>query len=73
MCSVPFAGMLMLNNNTGSYNFTGVYYALTSSDSWGVVLEPGDRMTFTVPSIASYDFRCVDVDDDTYSLWGIWV
>ncbi len=178
--SISYAGMLMVNNNTGSYNFTEVYYALTASDSWGSnqisyeivpgdkgvyrmnegtyhirvvdtdgdeyifwnvdvgrsrtmldvsldnlgeqnmgtgstgfsagapatitinndlaswtilyiyaslegaswgadrlgsgnVLEPGDSMTFTLPSNASYNIRCKDVDDDTYSLWGVWV
>ena len=70
---------ITINNDLGSWTIEYIYGSLEGA-SWGgdrlgssEVLEPGESMTFTVPSNASYDFRCVDEDADTYSIWGIQV
>ncbi|MCK5037200.1 MAG: hypothetical protein KAS73_14985 [Candidatus Sabulitectum sp.] len=70
---------ITINNNLSNWTIRYIYGSLEGA-SWGadrlgsgVVLEPGQSMTFTVPSNASYDFRCVDDDEDTYSIWGIQV
>ncbi len=70
---------ITINNDLSSWTITYIYGSLEGASRGadrlgsGVVLEPGETMTFTVPSNASYNFSCVDDDEDTYSIWGIWV
>ena len=65
-------------NDLGSWTIWYVY--VDPSDApWGEdrlgseLLYPGDELTVRVPANDYYDIRCVDEDDDSYTLWQVWV
>jgi hypothetical protein len=69
---------ITISNDLGSYTIWNVY-GDPSDSAWGEdrlgseTLAPGESFTFYVPSGEYYDFKCVDEDDDTYTLWEVWV
>lgn len=69
---------ITIENDLGSWTIWYVY-GDPSDSPWGEdrlgsdLLQPGETMTFYVPSGNYYDFRCIDEDDDSYTLWEVWV
>lgn len=67
-----------IKNDLGSYTIWYIY-GDPSDAPWGDdrlgsgLLHPGETMTFYVPANDYYDFKCVDEDDDTYTIWEVWV
>ncbi len=67
-----------IDNELGSWTIWYVY-GDPSDSPWGddrlgsELLSPGEAFTFYVPAGDYYDFKCVDEDDDTYTLWEVWV
>ena len=69
---------ITIENDLGSWTIWYVY-GDPSDSPWGddrlgsELLHPGETMTFYVPAGDYYDFKCVDEDDDVYTLWEVWV
>lgn len=69
---------ITIDNELGSWTIWYVY-GDPSDSPWGEdrlgseLLDPGESFTFYVPAGDYYDFKCVDEDDDTYTLWEVWV
>ena len=69
---------ITIENDLGSWTIWYVY-GDPSDSPWGEdrlgseLLDPGESFTFYVPAGDYYDFKCVDEDDDTYTLWEVWV
>ncbi len=67
-----------IENDLGSWTIWYVY-GCPSDEPWGDdrlgsdLLEPGESLTFYVPAGEYYDFKCVDEDDDVYTIWEVWV
>jgi hypothetical protein len=67
-----------IENDLGSWTIWYIYGS-PSDESWGEdrlgseLLEPGESFTFYVPAGKNYDFKCVDEDDDVYTIWEVWV
>jgi hypothetical protein len=69
---------LLIRNDLGSWDITGVWISPADSDSWGnnhiegEILRPGDTYTAYVrPAI--YDIYLEDEDGDTYTRWEVLV
>ncbi len=69
---------ITIENDLGNYTIWYIYGS-PSDEAWGEdrlgseLLHPGETMTFYVPAGDYYDIKCVDEDDDTYTLWEVWV
>ncbi len=69
---------ITIENDLGNYTIWYIYGS-PSDEAWGEdrlgseLLNPGETMTFYVAAGDYYDFKCVDEDDDTYTLWEVWV
>lgn len=69
---------ITIENDLGSWTIWYIY-GDPSDSPWGddrlgsELLHPGETMTFYVPAGDYYDFKVVDEDDDTYTLWEVWV
>ena len=67
-----------IENDLGSWTIWYVY-GDPSDSPWGDdrlgsdLLDPGETLTFYVPAGDYYDFKCVDEDDDVYTIWEVWV
>lgn len=65
-------------NDLGSWTIWYIYID-PSNSPWGEdrlgsdLLYAGDEITFYVPANEYYDIRCIDEDDDYYTLWEVWV
>ncbi|MBN1435385.1 hypothetical protein JW921_11545, partial [Candidatus Fermentibacterales bacterium] len=65
-------------NDLGSWTIWYIY--VDPSDApWGddrlgsSLLNPGEELTVWVPANDYYDIRCIDEDDDSYTLWEVWI
>ena len=69
---------ITIENDLGSWTIWYAY-ADPSDSPWGDdrlgsdLLAPGEAITFYVPANDYYDLKVVDEDDDTYTLWEVWV
>ncbi|MCK5034647.1 MAG: hypothetical protein KAS73_02055, partial [Candidatus Sabulitectum sp.] len=69
---------ITIENDLGSWTIWYVY-GDPSDSPWGDdrlgsdLLDPGESLTFYVPAGDYYDFKCVDEDDDVYTIWEVWV
>ena len=79
--SAPVSGgsaPVTIYNDLGSWTIWYIY--VDPSDSpWGEdrlgseLLYPGEELTVWVRPNDYYDLRCIDEDDDSYTLWQVWV
>lgn len=67
---------VIIKNDLGSWDITGVWISDTYSDNWGdnhiqgEILNPGDTYTAYI-SQGTYDIYLEDEDGDTYTKWSV--